>query len=78
MNKEVLLEKLNKHPFQNSEVTKLANVGNFAEAAEAAAKAGVWGIWGYCREVASLPFDDEARQQWLANYAAQRKARFTK
>ena len=73
MTTDALLAKLNKPPFQNSETTKLANAGQFAEAADAAASAGIWGIWGYCREAAGLPFDEQAREQWLANYTAQRK-----
>lgn len=78
MNKEQLLAKLDKPPFANSEITKLANAGDFAAAAEQAARGAVWGIWGYCREVAGLPFDDDARNQWLADFAAKRKARFEK
>ena len=77
MTQEQLLEKLNKK-YPNSPITKLANEGDFVATAELAANMGVWGIWEFCREVAGLPFDEAARNAWLADYNAKRKASFSR
>jgi GH24 family phage-related lysozyme (muramidase) len=74
--KNELLAKLNSK-YANSEITRLANAGDWAGAQNAAAGV-MWGLWAQIGEAAGLPCDDNARNQWLANQAALRAARFAK
>ena len=71
-----LLAKLNQK-FATSEITRLANAGDWAGAQKAAAGMA-WGLWAEIGEVAGLPCDDSARQQWTADFNARRAAKFAK
>ena len=70
-----LSAKLNSR-YANSKVTELFNSGNMAEAQNEAAKFGMWGLWEMIGQVAGLPCDIAARDQWIANYKAARAAKF--
>jgi hypothetical protein len=75
-NNDQLLVKL-ETKFPGAAFTALARSGNWPAAADAAAGVA-WGIWAECRHAAGLDASDLARNEWIAEQAAKRKAKFAK
>ena len=63
-----LIAKINTR-YPREKFTALANTGDFEAAAEAAAGV-VWGIWIDLRRAAGLPYDNQARQDWITAHTA--------